>query len=76
MEYAFELAEVVPREVRFVILDGSTGEGKEARFSDYDIVVVKRGRLERPGSVADLFGVFRRRIVSGWLVDEESFRSR
>ncbi len=76
VSYAFKLAKVVPREVRFVILDGSTTEGKDTKFSDYDIVVVKKGRLKQPGSVVDLFGMFRRRIVSGWLVDEESFKNR
>jgi predicted nucleotidyltransferase len=76
VEYALKLAKVTRREVRFVILDGSTAEGKDNRFSDYDIVVVKQEKLKRPGSFEDLFGVFRGRIVSGWLVDEESFESR
>src|SRR6266852_8500420 len=76
VNYALKLANVTPREVRFVTLDGSTGEGTDTKFSDYDVVVVKKGRLGEPGSVEDLFGVFRGRIVEGWLVDDESFKSR
>lgn len=73
-EYAFELAKVKPEEVRFVILDGSTAEGKDLRHSDYDVVVVKKGLLKQPGSVENLFGVFEGRVVSGWLADDESFK--
>jgi len=76
VDYALELAGVKPKEVRFVVMDGSTAEGSDRRHSDYDVVVVKKGLLTPPGSVKDLFGAFKGRIVSGWLVDEESFKHR
>ena len=53
---------LAPREAKFVILDGSTAEGKDSKFSDYDVAVVKKGPLKQPGSVQDLFGMFRGRI--------------
>lgn len=74
--YAMELAKLKPSQVRFVIIDGSTAENSDQRYSDYDLVVVRKGLAKQPGSVEDLFGVFNGRIVSGWLVDEESFRHR
>jgi predicted nucleotidyltransferase/Arc/MetJ family transcription regulator len=76
VEYALRLAEIEPAEVRFVIMDGSTAEGSDRKYSDYDVAVVRKGLSEHPGSVKDLFGVYRGRIVSGWLVDAESFKHR
>lgn len=76
VDYAIELAGAKPKEVRFVVMDGSTAEGSDRRYSDYDVLVVKKGLLTPPGSVKDLFGVFNGRIVSGWLVDEVSFKHR
>lgn len=73
--YALELAGARSGNAMLVILDGSTAEGSDHKHSDYN-VVVRRGLSKPPGSVTDLFGVFEGRIVSGWLVDEESFKHR
>ena len=73
VSYALTLAKLKPKQVRFVILDGSTAEGEERRYSDYDIIAVRKGFSKRRASVEDLFGVFDRRIFSGWLVSDDSF---
>jgi len=76
VDYAFRLAHVKPSDVKFVIIDGSTGAGSERKYSDYDVVVVKKGKLKRPGSVEDLLGIYKGRLFSGWLADEDSFKHR
>ncbi len=76
MACVLQLAGVRSWNAKFVILDGSTAEGSDRKHSDYDMVVVRRGLSEPPRSVTSLFGVFEGRIVSGWLVDEESFKHR
>ncbi|HYB76521.1 MAG TPA: hypothetical protein VEC08_06155, partial [Nitrososphaerales archaeon] len=76
VDYALELAGIKCKDLRFVIMDGSAAEGTDSKYSDYDIVVVKKGLLKPPGSVKDLFGTFNGRIVSGWLADGESFKHR
>jgi len=58
LEYALELAEIGRRETRFVIVDGSTAEGSDRKYSDYDVFVVRKGLFKEPGSVKDLFGMF------------------
>lgn len=74
VDYALKLAKFSPAETKFVVLDGSEAEGKATRYSDFDVMVVKRGRLKPPGSFRGLYGVFRGRMFSGWLVDGKSFR--
>ena len=74
VSYALTLANLKPKQVRFVILDGSTAQGEDRRYSDYDIVVVRKGLSKRRVSVEDLFGVFNGRIFSGWLVSDDSFK--
>lgn len=76
VDYMFELSAVKPREARFMTMDGSSGEGSDRKHSDYDITVVRKGLLKPPGSMRILSGVFNGRIVSGWLLDEESFKHR
>jgi predicted nucleotidyltransferase len=74
--FSLELAKTSSKDVRFVIIDGSTAEGSDRRYSDYDVVVVRKGLFEQPGMIKDLFGVYEGRIISGWLVDDQSFRKR
>ncbi len=76
VDHALKLAGIKPGDVRFVILDGSTAEGSNRKYSDYDVLVVRKGLSKQPGSIKDLFGVFNGRLVSGWLLDEESFKHR
>ena len=79
VDYVLGLSNVRRKDVRFVILDGSTAEGKDRRYSDYDISVVKKGSSGPKGPVKDLFaptGLFRGRMVTGWLLDDESFKHR
>jgi predicted nucleotidyltransferase len=57
-------------------MDGSTAEGKDRRYSDYDIAVVKKKPLRVKGEVGDLTGMFNGRVVSGWILDDVSFRRR
>lgn len=74
--YSIRLAGIKLRKARYVIVDGSTAEGSDREHSDYDVTVVRKGLSKPPGSVRDLFGVFNGRMVSGWLLDEESFKHR
>ena len=75
VDYALRLAKVSPTDARFVILDGSTAEGRASKYSDYDLVVVTRKMLKSKAKVG-LYGVFEGRIVSGWLLDGRAFRTR
>ena len=77
IDYVLELSSVKRKDVRFVILDGSTAEGKDRRYSDYDVSVVKKGSSGPKGPVQSLYaptGLFRGRMVTGWLLDDESFK--
>lgn len=42
-DYVVEIAKIKPNQLKFVILDGSTAAGENRRFSDFDVVVVRRG---------------------------------
>jgi predicted nucleotidyltransferase len=68
LDYVVKLAKTSRRKIKFVILDGSAAERKDRKGSDYDVVVVKMGRDKRWNRPIELCGVFRRRVVSGWLV--------
>ncbi|MBI3859087.1 MAG: hypothetical protein HY296_02445 [Thaumarchaeota archaeon] len=73
VEYLFDLTKLKPEEVRFMIVDGSMAEGTGRKHSDYDAIVVRKGK-NPSNSIGNLFGVFRGRVVSGWLADDDSFR--
>ena len=75
IDYAPRLAKVAPADARFVILDGSTAEGRASKYSDYDLAVVTRKKLKSE-TREGLYGVFRGRIISGWLLDGKTFRTR
>lgn len=74
VDYVLRLARVKPAGVKFVIMDGSTANGSDRRYSDYDITVVRKGPSKKPGLVKDFFGAFDGRLLSAWLLDEESFK--
>lgn len=76
VDYALRLAKLRPAEVRFVILYGSAAEGKDRRYSDWDVVVVRKKFLKPAGAVEDLYGMFNGRSVSGWVADSVSFKQR
>lgn len=75
LDYVIKLVKIDRRKIKFVILDGSAAEKKDKRGSDYDVVVVKAGRDKRWNRPLELCGVFRKRVVSGWLLDEYLFQT-
>jgi predicted nucleotidyltransferase len=75
-DYALRLAKLRPAEVRFVILYESAAEGKDRRYSDWDVEVVRKKLLKPVGAVEDLYGMFNGRSVSGWVADSFSFKQR
>jgi predicted nucleotidyltransferase len=76
VDFAIGLARIKPKDVKFVIMDGSTADGSDRRYSDYDVTVVRKGLSKKPGSAKDFFGVFNGRLLSAWLLDAESFKHR
>jgi predicted nucleotidyltransferase len=75
LDYVIKLVKISRRRVKFVVLDGSAAEKKDKKGSDYDVVVVKTGRDARWSRPIEFCGVFRRRVVSGWLMDEHLFQT-
>lgn len=76
VEYVLKLAKLKRQAVKFVIIDGSTADGSDRKHSDYDITIVRKRPSKKPMRVIDIFGVFNRRLVSVWLLDEVSFEDR
>jgi predicted nucleotidyltransferase len=75
-ERSIELARIRAGDARFVIVDGSAAEGRDHKHSDYDVTVVSKRPLKPPGSVKLFYGMFGRRVATGWLVDDEAFKRR
>jgi hypothetical protein len=73
-DYAVKLANVRKNQVKFVILYGSAAVGQDRRYSDFDVMVVTKGRITATSKTRELFGVFNGRLFTGSIQDFKSLK--
>lgn len=73
-DYALKVANAKKNHTKFVILDGSTSVGRDRKYSDYDVMIVTKGRRDAIPQTKEIYGVFNGRLFTGSVQSLESLK--